>query len=75
MEKKVVDKKRRKFLKILAIGGGTLVVGKIYGGSVMDFFTPSKTEGFKNFNVTEKGDQFTVSSKNGQEVFVMDNGK
>ena len=76
MDKKVIDKNRRNFIKALAFGGGAIVLGKLFGSSIVDlFYGPSVTKDFKQFNVTENRKTFTISSKDGEPLFVMDNEK
>ena len=54
MDKKLVDKNRRNFLKILALGGGVLMLGKIFGPKILDlFYGSSITKDFEKFKVTE----------------------
>jgi hypothetical protein len=78
MEKEMdkVNKNRRNLLKIVLIGGGAVVATKILGPKVMDFFYgPPVTKDFKNFNVTETRTKFSISAKDGTEIFIMDNEK
>ena len=71
-----LNKNRRNFLKVLAFGGGALVLGKIFGPKLLDiYYGPTKEKDFENFKVTEDRRGFIVSSKDGEEVFVMDNDK
>ncbi|MDO8493158.1 MAG: twin-arginine translocation signal domain-containing protein [bacterium] len=61
---------RRRFLKILAMGGGVLAIGKIY-----NFFTQnriiSETD-FKNFKMVETGKELKFSDEEGAEILIID---
>ena len=71
-----VNKKRRNFLKVLLLGGGTLVAGRVLGPKILDFlYGPPVVKDFKQFNVTETREKFVISTKSGEEIFVMDNEK
>lgn len=72
-----MNKNRRKFLKILVIGGGVLVVGKVFGPRLLEFLspTPKVAKDFENFNVTEDKKGLTISDKKGEEIFIIDEGK
>jgi len=71
-----VDQKRRNFIKFLALGGGALVLGKILGPKALDLlYGPPVVKDFQRFKVTETRTKFTISTKEGEEIFVMDNEK
>jgi len=73
MEEKV-DKKRRNFLKILAVGGGALVLGKFLGPKIDEMvYGPTTTKEFDQFNVSQNRKELTISTKDGEEIFIMDN--
>ncbi len=70
----IIDTKKRTFLKALAIGGGVLAIGKIFGPSVEDvIFGPTITKDFDQFSVSENKRELKVFSKDGEEIFIMDN--
>jgi len=71
---KELNKNRRNFLKIALLGGGAIVATRILGPKVLDFFYgPAIVQDFKNFRVTETRTKFSISSKDGEEIFIMDN--
>ncbi len=72
---KEIDKNRRNFLKIAAFGGVALVAGKVFGPKLMDMLTPKTHKDFERFDVTETNDKFSISTKDGEEIFIMDNEK
>ncbi len=68
-----LNKQRRNFLKVILIAGGTLVAGRILGPKVLDFlYGPPVEKDFKQFKVTETRNKFVISSKDGEEIFIMD---
>lgn len=72
-----MDQKRRKFLKILLVGSGVLLAGKIFGSRILDFFFPDSktTKDFENFRVSENKGELTISDQSGEEIFIIDKGK
>jgi hypothetical protein len=71
---------RRKFLKILAIGGGMALVSKFFGAGILGFFSPDKGQSITrknigNFQVEESKDGLTIFSKKGEEIFIIDDGE
>jgi len=71
-----IDKNRRNFLKIALFGGGAIVVSKVFGPKVLDFFYgPPAVKDFERFSVKETRTKFSISSKDGEEIFIMDNNK
>ncbi len=70
-----LDQKRRNFLKILAFGGGAAVLGRLFGPGLLDMFYPKVTKDFQQFRVTETRRKFSISTKDGEEIFVMDDEK
>lgn len=73
-----MDKDRRKFLKILLIGSGTLLVGKLFGPLFSRFFDGSfaKTNSLKTslatFRVDENKKKLSVYDDFGEEVLQID---
>jgi hypothetical protein len=69
-----VNNNRRKFLKIVLIGGSSFIVGKVLGPLFSDFFDGSTA---KNDPVAFKvvGDKktFSVYDDTGEEVLQIDN--
>lgn len=73
MEDKV-DKRKRNFLKVLAVGGGALVIGKFLGPKVEEMvYGPTITKEFDEFNVSQNRKELTITTKDGEEIFIMDN--
>ena len=72
-----MDKNRRNFIKILLIGGGTLLVGKFLGPRILDYFSAGQKveKDFENFRVTEDNKELIVSDKTGEEIFIIDKEK
>lgn len=71
-----INKNRRNFLKIVLIGGGVLAVSRILGPKVLDlFYGPPAVKDFERFNVKETRTKFSVLSKEGEEIFIMDSEK
>lgn len=72
-----MDKNRRNFLKIMLIGGGTLVAGKLLGPVFSKFWSgPSVETDFSNFRTVENKNGLAVYDKaTGEEIFIMDDGK
>lgn len=76
-----MDKGRRKFLKIILIGGGTLIVGKILGPLFSRFLDNSSTKtdsftktNFRDFRVVENKKILSVYDSSGEEVLQIDKG-
>lgn len=64
---------RRKFLKLLLIGSGILVLGKIIG---LKWLTSGRSDNKKmvdlgNFKVADSGDQLDFFNKKGEKIFVL----
>ena len=74
-----MDKNRRNFIKILLIGGGTLLVGKLFGPKILNLFSsePEMEIGkdLNNFNITEDKKELIISDKGGEEIFIIDKEK
>ncbi len=68
-----VNKSRRNFIKFAGIGGVALIVGKFLGPEILDLLSPKTVKEFDRFKVTESRREFTVSTKDGEEIFIMDN--
>lgn len=69
-----MNKNRRNFVKILLIGGGALLVGKIFGSRVFDFLSrgPKTVRDFENFRISEDNKELVISNQNGEEVFIIE---
>ena len=73
MAKEVIDKNRRNFIKIILIGGGTLVLGKFLGPVFLRFMNgPSTETNFESFKAVENKKTLTIYDKSGSEVFQID---
>jgi hypothetical protein len=71
-----MDKNRRNFLKIMLIGGGTVVLGKVLGPVLSKLVDGASGEtNFRNFKMAENRKGLTVYDKKGEEIFIMDNQK
>ena len=71
--RKKMRQSRRKFLKLLLIGTGILVLGKIIG---LKWLISDNSEGKKianlgNFKVANSGNQLDFFNKKGERVFVL----
>lgn len=77
-----VDNNRRRFLKIILIGSGTLVVGKVLGPFLPRFFNVSSTEASSPltktdssaFRVVENKKVLSIYDNSGEEIFQIDKG-
>jgi hypothetical protein len=82
-----MDKERRTFLKIILIGGGTLLAGKVLGplfsGRVNDSFTkidssaklnPPEENNHRSFRVVENERVLSIYDNSGEEIFQIDKG-
>jgi hypothetical protein len=70
-----MDKKRRNFLKILIIGGGVFIGGKIIGPRVLEYFSapPIVAEkDFGNFKVSDDKKELIISDSQGEEILIID---
>lgn len=66
----LINNDRRRFLKILALGGGLFAVGKIYNILIQNRVI-SETD-FKNLKVTETGKEVKFAEPDGEEILVID---
>ena len=72
-EAEKLNKNRRNFLKILLIGGGTVLAGKFFGSGILDFLSgPETSKDFETFKVTEDRKGLSIYDKNGEEILVID---
>lgn len=67
-------------MKFLFVGGTLGVLAKIFGRDLFDFFSGFSSDAvvkrnFKSFDVEESGETLSIFSKNGEEVFVIDDEK
>lgn len=75
-----MDKNRRTFLKILLIGGGTLLVGKVFGPILLKLLDKSGTTSKlvtaqadpKDFRIVEHKERLSIYDNSGEEVFQID---
>jgi hypothetical protein len=71
-----MDNKRRKFLKILFIGGGFGLLVKFFGIDLFKLISGSQSiENLGNFQVSKNGDNMIFFDKKGKEIFIIDNDK
>lgn len=76
-----MDVERRKFLKIILIGSGTFLVGRVFGPLFSKFLDDSSIDpGSKTkadpvaFHVIKNKDKLSFYDDSGDEVFQIDNG-
>lgn len=65
---------RRNLLKLLAVGGGAFVVGKL-SGPVLDYFTGDKiisTRDFKDFKFIETTRELKLLDTQGEAIIIFD---
>lgn len=65
---------RRNLLKLLAVGGGAFLVGKL-SGPVLDYFTGDKVismRDFQDFSFVETNRELKVLDKDGDEILIVD---
>jgi hypothetical protein len=74
-----VDKSRRKFLKIMLIGSGTIIAGRVLGPVLSRFLddSPASKAGslagvVKNFKITEDKKVLSVYDSSGEEILQID---
>ena len=75
-----MDKNRRNFLKIILVGSGTLLAGKVLGPLSSKFLdgsfnkTDSSTKNdFRDFQIVENEKILSVYDNSGEEIFQIDN--
>lgn len=78
-----MDQNRRKFLKIIFIGSGVLLVGRVLGPLYSRFFSNSSAKtnssneistGYENFRIVRNNDGLSIYDTTGEEIFQIDNG-
>lgn len=70
-----INQDRRKFLKWIAIGGGSFALWKIFGSGAKFFGASdefSKETLFDNFRIAETGKDLTIYEKSGKEIIVIE---
>lgn len=75
-----MNQNRRRFLKLLVIGGSFGLITKFFGSDLLNLFQGRKEDtvdqkNFDKFNIIENDNGLKVYSKNGEELFVIDNEK
>lgn len=70
---------RRKFLRLLLLGGGAFLIGLLgkFFSPVSNLFSGSKSrreKDFKNFKVVEEKDKLIFIDKTGEEILILDRG-
>ncbi len=65
---------RRKFLKLLLIGGGVILLGKIFGSGLNFFsdFQKKKEKNFQNFRAAEEGNEIIFYDQKGEKIFIIE---
>ena len=59
----------------MLIGGGAIVLGKIFGPRILDYFSGSSVtaeKDFGNFKVSDSKKELIISDKNGEEILIID---
>lgn len=77
-----MDNNRRKFLKIILIGGGTILVGKVFGPLFLRFLDGSYTKtnssttktNSTDFQVVQNNRRLSIYDNSGEEIFQIDDG-
>jgi hypothetical protein len=68
-----MDKDRRKFLKIILIGSGTLLAGKVLGPLFSSLLDDSSTKNDSTaFKVSEDEKNLSIYDSSGEEIFQID---
>ena len=71
-----MDKERRKFIKVLLIGGTSFIVGKTLGPLFSRFFeaTPANSKNESTaFNIIQNNKKLSIFDDSGEEIFQIDN--
>ena len=73
-----MDIGRRKFIKVLFIGGTSFIVGKTLGPLFSKFFNNSSNDDLKDsptaFKVIQDHTKLSIFDDTGEEIFQIDNG-
>ncbi len=76
-----MDKKRRKFLKLLVVGSGTLVMGQVLSPLLVKLVHPSSEKpktrtktSSKTFRVVENKQVLSFYDNSGEEILQIDTG-
>ena len=75
--KKKMKQSRRKFLKLLLVGSGILVLGKVVGlkwlfpDNFSDNMESKEIADLDNFKVVKSGNQLDFFNKKGERIFVL----
>ena len=73
MGKGKLNERRRTLLKLFALGGGALVLGKILGPGLNLFGGEGDVTDFRNFRVVDRGEELGVYDKSGNEILIIEN--
>jgi hypothetical protein len=72
-----VDKNRRKFIKVMLIGGASFITGKILAPllskSLNNLDSPRAQNDPVTFNIVENKKTLSVYDNSGEEIFQIDN--
>lgn len=70
-----VDNNRRKFLKLILIGGGTFIAGKVLGPLFSKLLEEQSTKnGSTAFQTIDDKTSFSVYDDSGEEILQIDKG-
>lgn len=79
MDQNSINKKRRNFLKLMAFGGGSILLGKVLGptfSKLLEGSSNSLAQGSsQNFRAVEGKHGLVIYDQAGEEIFTMDNGR
>ena len=68
-----MDENRRKFLKILLLGSGALVITKLVNPKFLNFpFGSRKEYFFRNFRIVENKEELSIYEKGGEAILIID---
>ncbi len=75
-----MNQNRRKILKFLVIGSSFGLLVRFFGADFVNLLSDRKEDtvdqkNFNKFNIVEGDDGLKIYSKNGEELFVIDNEK
>lgn len=67
-----MNKNRRSFLKLLFLGGGALLLVKLFGSRLQDLFSGRVEKTLGDFRTTEDKKSLVVYDRTGAEVLIID---
>lgn len=76
-----INPQRRKLIKYTLIGSGIVIIGKILGPRLLEFFSDSNSLSkslskleydFGGFRVSDDKNELIISDKNGEDILIID---